>query len=286
MNPRLSCLRSRSASLRSPSVRRAAISLGSVALFGVLSACAADAPTSDTVAPTSVAPSTLPPDRSTALEIVVGVEGEPNITVASLSVDDGGVATGSGYLADPARASSAAELLKDPAVVKRLVEGEPQGQMCTEIYGGPDIATVTGTLDGVAVNTSFNRNNGCGIADWELLLPLLTRSHWDGAGRLYLRGESPIAVAAGTTFSIELESNPTTGYEWVVQVSDSAVVTAGASTYLPPADVKPGAGGYQRIAFTAASAGTATITLEYRRSFEPPTTPAVDTVTYDVTVNG
>lgn len=271
-------------SIRSTSAA-SAVCVG-VVLVSAITACAADTPGADTVPSTSTPVSTLPVDSTTALQIVVGIEGEPKIAEASLAVDDDGVATGTGYLSDPARAASAAALLNDPAVVKRLVDGPPADQMCTEIYGGPDIAAVTGTLDGQSVNASFHRNNGCGIADWELFLPLLTRSHWDGTGRLYQRGESPITVAAGATFSIELESNPTTGYEWVVQVSNSAVVTAGASTYLPPADVKPGAGGYQRIAFTAVSAGTATITLEYRRSFEPPSTPTVDTVTYDVTVNG
>ena len=40
---------------------------------------------------------------------------------------------------------------------------------CTEIYGGPQVATVTGTLNGAAVNGTFGRGDGCQIARWEAL---------------------------------------------------------------------------------------------------------------------
>jgi hypothetical protein len=40
---------------------------------------------------------------------------------------------------------------------------------CTEIYGGPQLATVSGS----GVHASFNRTNGCEIARWEALAPLL-----------------------------------------------------------------------------------------------------------------
>jgi hypothetical protein len=40
---------------------------------------------------------------------------------------------------------------------------------CTEIYGGPQLATVSGS----GVYASFNRTNGCEIARWEALAPLL-----------------------------------------------------------------------------------------------------------------
>lgn len=44
---------------------------------------------------------------------------------------------------------------------------------CTEIYGGPQTATVTGTVDGTAVDASFSRANGCEIARWDALVGLL-----------------------------------------------------------------------------------------------------------------
>jgi hypothetical protein len=44
---------------------------------------------------------------------------------------------------------------------------------CTEIYGGPATATVTGTLDGQEVDAEFRRTNGCEIARWERAQELL-----------------------------------------------------------------------------------------------------------------
>ena len=38
---------------------------------------------------------------------------------------------------------------------------------CTEIYGGPQEALVTGTFRGRRVHARFNRVNGCEIARWD-----------------------------------------------------------------------------------------------------------------------
>ena len=50
----------------------------------------------------------------------------------------------------------------------------PKGVACTELYGGPQTATVEGTLDGRPVSTTFTRINGCEIERWSrhvFLLP-------------------------------------------------------------------------------------------------------------------
>ncbi len=60
--------------------------------------------------------------------------------------------------------------LADADVVSRLVEGPPTDRVCTEQYGGPDIATIKGTLDDQPVDTTVDRTNGCGISDWDDLL--------------------------------------------------------------------------------------------------------------------
>ncbi len=49
----------------------------------------------------------------------------------------------------------------------------PRDQMCTEIYGGPQVATVTGYVRAVPVSASFSREDGCAIARWEDAGPLL-----------------------------------------------------------------------------------------------------------------
>jgi hypothetical protein len=45
--------------------------------------------------------------------------------------------------------------------------------MCTEIYGGPETATVSGTIDGKPVDAHFKRNNGCEIHRWDQAQGLL-----------------------------------------------------------------------------------------------------------------
>jgi Subtilisin inhibitor-like len=48
----------------------------------------------------------------------------------------------------------------------------PKGQMCTQIYGGPQTATVKGTWKGKKVDTTFGRKNGCETKRWNDLAAL------------------------------------------------------------------------------------------------------------------
>jgi hypothetical protein len=52
-------------------------------------------------------------------------------------------------------------------------EPTPGDVACTELYGGPEIATVKGTLRGKAVDASFSRENGCEISRWDAAADLL-----------------------------------------------------------------------------------------------------------------
>ena len=45
--------------------------------------------------------------------------------------------------------------------------------MCTQQYGGPATARVTGTWQGQHVDATFDRTNGCEIARWNTLRPVL-----------------------------------------------------------------------------------------------------------------
>ncbi|MFF7244798.1 SSI family serine proteinase inhibitor [Embleya sp. NPDC008237] len=49
----------------------------------------------------------------------------------------------------------------------------PAGARCTMIYGGPATARITGTWAGRPVDAGFNRTNGCEIARWDNLVPVL-----------------------------------------------------------------------------------------------------------------
>ena len=65
-----------------------------------------------------------------------------------------------GTLPRPARACRLLRVLRDPFAPV------PRGQICTQIYGGPQVALVRGTFLGRRIWTSFKRNDGCQIARW------------------------------------------------------------------------------------------------------------------------
>ena len=44
---------------------------------------------------------------------------------------------------------------------------------CTQVYGGPETARITGTWRGAAVDSSFSRADGGQIARWNGLVGLL-----------------------------------------------------------------------------------------------------------------
>jgi len=62
------------------------------------------------------------------------------------------------------------------AVAKLTAENfAPTGSdmACTQQFGGPETATVTGTLNGEKVDAQFSRENGCEISRWQDVEPLL-----------------------------------------------------------------------------------------------------------------
>ena len=71
---------------------------------------------------------------------------------------------------DPEAACRLLSELKDPFAPV------PPDAMCTEIYGGPQTATVTGTLRGEAVHAQFSRTDGCQIARWDKHAALLVEA--------------------------------------------------------------------------------------------------------------
>ncbi|WP_406452466.1 subtilase-type protease inhibitor [Streptomyces sp. NBC_00876] len=45
--------------------------------------------------------------------------------------------------------------------------------MCTQQFGGPATARITGTWQGRSIDSSFDRSNGCEIGRWNSLRPVL-----------------------------------------------------------------------------------------------------------------
>lgn len=49
----------------------------------------------------------------------------------------------------------------------------PKRAVCTEIYGGPQVARVIGVVEGKRVWATFSRTNGCHISRWNRFSPWL-----------------------------------------------------------------------------------------------------------------
>jgi hypothetical protein len=63
--------------------------------------------------------------------------------------------------------------LAELEVRDRLLTDDHLGRRCTQQYGGPEVARITGTLDDEPIDATIDRTNGCGIADWGILLAAL-----------------------------------------------------------------------------------------------------------------
>ncbi|NUT72622.1 SSI family serine proteinase inhibitor, partial [Pseudarthrobacter sp. C4D7] len=74
----------------------------------------------------------------------------------------------------PGAAAACAALKANPAIAAPAEPGP--SQPCTQQYGGPQTATVTGMVDGVAVESKFARTNGCEISAWNAAKDVLGAS--------------------------------------------------------------------------------------------------------------
>jgi putative lipoprotein len=94
-----------------------------------------------------------------------------------------------------------------------------------------------------------------------------------------------VTLAAGDILTVTLESNITTGYSWNenATIGDKTVMQQTVHKYQSPATPIPGAGGKEVWIIKALKAGNSTISMEYRRSFEPGAAPA-KTLTLSVVV--
>lgn len=144
--------------------------VGAVALAALLLAgCASlepggspDDPVSsdDSPGPTPSPTEEPPAEPVTAdLTIVVDATGEGATQTFTLTCSPDG-----GDHPDPAAACA--------ALARAGVEAfapTPRGVACTEQWGGPQVATVQGTVDGEQISARFDRTNGCEISRWDRL---------------------------------------------------------------------------------------------------------------------
>ncbi|WP_427005063.1 serine protease inhibitor [Pseudarthrobacter sp. H2] len=80
-----------------------------------------------------------------------------------------GAPTAASTLPDPGAALEAVQ--RHGEAVFFPVPGPPK--ICTQQYGGPQVAVVTGRFLGREVHSRFSRTDGCEIARWHAMAPLL-----------------------------------------------------------------------------------------------------------------
>ena len=123
--------------------------------------------------------STMPvsPSSSAAGEPSAGTPPGPGDTDLTIVINDGSGSTTTWRLTcNPAGGTH-----PDPQAACRALEANgaaalppvPKDKACTQIYGGPETATVTGTWKGQRVMSRFARNDGCQISRWKLRAGLL-----------------------------------------------------------------------------------------------------------------
>jgi len=119
-------------------------------------------------------PSTTPSEQSPAPSTTDRATGATDLTIV---LDDGSGSTRTWRLTcDPAGgthpdAAAACKALEDHGAT--ALPPVPKDRMCTQIYGGPEKATVKGTWRGKPVNSAFSKTNGCEISRWKSMAGLL-----------------------------------------------------------------------------------------------------------------
>ncbi len=135
-----------------------------VTLLLMLSACststsAPDPTASITPAPTSIAPTPTSTGDTSLTIIFVRKSTRDRVT---LKCDPPG-----GTHPDPALACDVLTGVPDPFAPV------PADAVCSQVYGGPEKAKVTGTYQGVPVDAEFSRTDGCEISRWDAIGPVI-----------------------------------------------------------------------------------------------------------------
>jgi hypothetical protein len=131
-----------------------------LSLAGCGSEQSSNQPAGKSPATTSVQPSGSAPGDTLTVQVKASAQAPPKTW--TLRCDPAG--------GDHPKAKQACDTL---AKAKDPFKPTPPGQMCTHIYGGPEVATVKGTWDGKPINAKFTRGNGCELHRWSQVGPLL-----------------------------------------------------------------------------------------------------------------
>ncbi len=152
-------------------MRRLLLLLVPVAVLA-LSACGSTSNGDDAAAPTSPATDgTTAPDPAAG-----GISQADNDLQLEIDLGDGSAAqtwtlTCVGFVEGSHPAAQAA--CDHLAGMERPFAPLPDEEMCTQVYGGPETARVQGRWGGEPVDLALSRIDGCRIAQWDSLVPVV-----------------------------------------------------------------------------------------------------------------
>ena len=95
----------------------------------------------------------------------------------------------------------------------------------------------------------------------------------------YTKSDSEINVQVGDHFVVELEGNPTTGYDWQLTFDPDKLSLL--NQLYKPKGGGIGAGGVQVSEFKAVETGQTTLRAIYKRSWEP---AGIEDLTFNVKI--
>ena len=140
-----------------------------------LAACASNGDSSDIsthlevdgVATTGTA--LVPPDPTDPNPPIPDSSDAPEVDISG-TVSCDGAPTGTGTFA-----STAVQVCADLAVRANVFDEieRSESQVCAEVYGGPQHASISGSVGGQSVDVSIDRSDACGVQSWQSLEWLL-----------------------------------------------------------------------------------------------------------------
>lgn len=209
-------------------------------------------------------------DVSVAMQLAVW---KSNSRIVSMDILNGTIKVGDGEEDETIRAGSAYYLQSLQMLrVYGLVQYEGQdGATYVKMLKIISIpSSVTNELPSNEENATYTFESGANSRlDAQYQISLSGQVAAAVTGATPAETSSDAATSVGSQFTVRLESNPTTGYEWqVARIADETVVRLVDSRYVPPASNLLGAGGEQVFTFEGLKEGRTAITLEYARPFE------------------
>lgn len=141
----------------------------------VVAACAQQGPGADSSSSGSqppsatVSPAAVTPPSASGIDLTITLTESPQASPRTFRlVAEGATPAPESTLPDPAAALAAVEKYGE----KMFFPVPDPNRVCTQQYGGPEIAQVTGWFHGKEVNATFKRTDGCEISQWQALAPL------------------------------------------------------------------------------------------------------------------